>query len=901
MGLAYNDVERRLQNEQRPGESHSRTGDDCFAAELMALAVINPFDEANSDVLTASSADIDEVLPLEEGLECLDSAVFRWVIPNFTRLSRNTVSKSEKFTCGNCTWSILYLLQGGDDNHVSLFINLEEESGGDLESNWHVCVDFALSISNPEDASVRKVKDAQHRFTSCGEDWGFKRLISLEELKVPVNGHKRPLVERNATVFTAYVRIIKDDTGFLWHDLSNYDSKKETGFLGLKQQRELPDYLRPILQSYFFTNHFRRVVYGVPTLKDSEGSVMKAVQSLFYQMQTSEASPDTSELEKLLIGNAGDSFPKNDAREFSRVLQDCIESRMFDEGEVKALFSGTTRSTVKCANVNYESVQVEEFRDILLDVRGCKTLIESFERFVLIEERVGDRKFCAGDFGPQDPQKSAKLQSLPAVLHLHLKRHEYDAETEEFKKVTDRHEFPVELDLESFLCDEADRTIPQHYSLYGVLASEGDSDPHYCAFLRTEFGGNWFNFDKEVVVPVTKREAVEYNFGEASEHRIGDYRSACMLVYIRNHNLPEIMRPVHLDEIPRHIVWVDKAARLKQLANDIRIYVVTDSDIRRNKGFDLCNFDQNIYPNCPLTGVGVITVKQHCNVGQLMRKVSRRLGVPKDDFKLWIMGRRINKSVRPSDRLDEMDVTIGSLREKNEKYSNWLRVYVELPDLTHPIDLDKRLLNPKENETSAILFVKFFDPKIGEMEYLGKVTVQSTALKVEALLPWIRERKDFHETTELKLFEEIKASRIDLVKPTDTFQEAELGNGDIICAQIDYGESKHSTTIPSYFARLLRGPKITFKYRKEGVSPIGDKGRDVVLSLSKKLSFQLIAKRLAGELGIDPAAVRFFTPVAKQPIEHISITLGDFLAEDPHCNHMFTVVYEVNTHHTARP
>ncbi len=64
---------------------------------------------------------------------------------------------------------------------------------------------------------------------------------------------------------TAYVRVVKDETGVLWHNFNNYDSKKETGFVGLKNQGATC-YLNSLIQSLYFTNAFRKVITTVLSL-----------------------------------------------------------------------------------------------------------------------------------------------------------------------------------------------------------------------------------------------------------------------------------------------------------------------------------------------------------------------------------------------------------------------------------------------------------------------------------------------------------------------------------------------------------------------------------------------------------------------------------------------------------
>ena len=63
-----------------------------------------------------------------------------------------------------------------------------------------------------------------------------------------------------------------------------------------------------------------------------------------------------------------------------------------------------------------------------MNVKGIKTLYDSFRDYVAIETLGGESKYQAEGFGLQDAQKGTIFQSLPPVLHLQLKRYEYDVQ-----------------------------------------------------------------------------------------------------------------------------------------------------------------------------------------------------------------------------------------------------------------------------------------------------------------------------------------------------------------------------------------------------------------------------------------------------------------------------------------
>lgn len=63
-----------------------------------------------------------------------------------------------------------------------------------------------------------------------------------------------------------------------------------------------------------------------------------------------------------------------------------------------------------------------------------KTLRDSFRDYVAVETLEGDNKYQAEGFGLQDAKKGIVFQSFPPVLHLQLKRFEYDVQRDAMVK-----------------------------------------------------------------------------------------------------------------------------------------------------------------------------------------------------------------------------------------------------------------------------------------------------------------------------------------------------------------------------------------------------------------------------------------------------------------------------------
>lgn len=64
-----------------------------------------------------------------------------------------------------------------------------------------------------------------------------------------------------------------------------------------------------------------------------------------------------------------------------------------------------------------------------------KNLYESFKDYVAVETLDGENKYMAEGYGLQEAKKGIVFQSFPPVLHLQLKRFEYDIQRDAMVKV----------------------------------------------------------------------------------------------------------------------------------------------------------------------------------------------------------------------------------------------------------------------------------------------------------------------------------------------------------------------------------------------------------------------------------------------------------------------------------
>lgn len=205
-----------------------------------------------------------------------------------------------------------------------------------------------------------------------------------------------------------------------------------------------------------------QIVFKIPT--DGPNAELTplalALQRVFVQLQTSPDPVPTNLLTQAFGWDSIESFVQHDAQEFERILleglengitkttklnpQAQIESSQRDgklaapdlKEQLKKLFCGKMESYIRCVNVDYESRRGEEFWDLQLNVKGTKDLRASFEDLVAVEMMDGDNQYRAEGYGLQDAEKGVTFLTFPPVLHLQLKRFEYDFTRDIIVKVT---------------------------------------------------------------------------------------------------------------------------------------------------------------------------------------------------------------------------------------------------------------------------------------------------------------------------------------------------------------------------------------------------------------------------------------------------------------------------------
>eukprot|EP01130_Rhizamoeba_saxonica_P005854 TRINITY_DN2316_c0_g1_i2.p1 TRINITY_DN2316_c0_g1~~TRINITY_DN2316_c0_g1_i2.p1 ORF type:complete len:982 (-),score=206.11 TRINITY_DN2316_c0_g1_i2:40-2985(-) len=740
--------------------------------------------------------------------------------------------------------------------------------GGNDDSTFHC--NFTVTIENiyyPDESISKIFRGAV--FSRDQEVLGFKRMLDIEyEDFINVSeGYIDPTT--NSVTFQLMMVMCEESSSS--DDFGSYSSKKQTGYIGIVNQGATC-YLNSIIQSLYHIPYFRRAVYSIPTeLDDVSSSIPLALQNLFYWLQFDDDAAETEELTRSFGWTEADSFTQHDVQELLRKLIDNLEEKMKKIGmgkKIERIFKGSTFNFIKCLDVDYQSSRKEGFYDISLVVKGCKHILASFDKFCETERMDGENKYSTDDYGMQDADMGILFQKLPPVLQLHLKRFEYDWMRDQYVKVNDKFEYTEVLQLDEYMNEESDSTILQTYYLHGVLVHSGGlNSGHYYAYLKPTLEDRWYRFDDDLVIEVEKEDAIQNNFGGAGGKysRYKKTSSAYMLIYIRESEREELLRPVENSEIPSHLsekFQVSKVEKEKEryerlyahLLVDCRVYM--DSFIfGRNYGSNLLYEDE----------VPIIRVRKDFPIDSIRLTIQEEFRIPIDSIRLWkwssvVKGKKRNRPTQ--DLTPHYQKPISTMVKRGA-----LSIYVEVAQsIMNPI------FNPSNEYT--MLFIKFYDPSTKQVDYIGTMFSYCTESLMN-ILPRICVWLGLPSNIPLLAYEEVNERKLTILNPFISIDNIPLAHGDILVVQklVSYSEITEDYEYPTaieYYDYLSKSLVVNFH-------PYTDVRRyGFTLELAEDLHLPEVISIVARHLGCNPDNLQLYSEhehdnskPSKQPIQNI--------------------------------
>ncbi|XP_072125057.1 ubiquitin carboxyl-terminal hydrolase 7 isoform X1 [Mobula birostris] len=835
------------QNEQHlsePEEMEMEAGDADDPPRITPNPVIN------GNVAMADGHNNTEE-DMEDDTSWRSEATFHYTVERFSRLSESVLSAP--CFVRNLPWKIMVMPRFHPDRphqkSVGFFLQCNAESDS---TSWSCHAQAVLKIINHKDEEKTFSRRISHLFFHKENDWGFSNFMTWSEATDAEKGY----IEDDKVTFEVFVQADAPH-GVAW------DSKKHTGYVGLKNQGATC-YMNSLLQTLFFTNQLRKAVYMMPTEgDDSSKSVPLALQRVFYELQHSDKPVGTKKLTKSFGWETLDSFMQHDVQELCRVLLDNVENKMKGtcvEGTIPKLFRGKMVSYIQCKHVEYRSERIEDYYDIQLSIKGKKNIFESFKDYVAVEQLDGDNKYDAGEHGLQDAEKGVKFLTFPPVLHLQLMRFMYDPQTDQNIKINDRFEFPEHLPLDEFL-QKPDPKDSANYILHAVLVHSGDNHGgHYVVYLNPKGDGKtfvfleWCKFDDDVVSRCTKEEAIEHNYGGHDDDlSVRHCTNAYMLVYIRESKLSEVLQAVTDHNIPQQLVErlqeekrveAQKRKERQEAHLYMQVQIVTEDQFCGHQGNDMYDEEKVKYT--------VFKVLKNSTLAEFVQNLSQTMGYPQEQIRLWPMQARSNGTKRPA-MLDYEADSNKTMIELSDNDNPWT-IFLETVD--PELAASGATLPKFDKDHDVMLFLKMYDPKTRSLNYCGHIYTPISC-KIRDLLPIMCERAGFPQGTSLILYEEVKPNLTERIQDYEVSLDKaldELMDGDIIVFQKDDPENDSSElpTAKDYFRDLYHRVDVIFCDKTIPNDP------GFVVTLSNRMNYFQVAKTVAQRLNTDPMLLQFF-------------------------------------------
>jgi ubiquitin carboxyl-terminal hydrolase 7 len=201
---------------------------------------------------------------------------------------------------------------------------------------------------------------------------------------------------------------------------------------------------------------------------------------------------------------------------------------------------------------------------------------------------------------------------------------------------------------------------------------------------------------------------------------------------------------------------------------------------------------------------------------------------------------------------------------KHSSKTNDFRVWVEIQNIDPAKLDDPPVTSEKEhsNDPRMCIFLKHFDPTAQTLLGVTHVYVRKKDRVHDLLLPQIYKMMNWPESpkqAEIQLFEEIKPSMIDQIKPKQTFESAEIQDGDIICFQktptIQEAQALRERGLPTTAAEFYS--YMTDLIKVKLLPKVPGAGPELTLIMSKKMTYDDVSERVAKQLNVLPTHLQF--------------------------------------------
>ena len=304
--------------------------------------------------------------------------------------------------------------------------------------------------------------------------------------------------------------------------------------------------------------------------------------------------------------------------------------------------------------------------------------------------------------------------------------------------------------------------------------------------------------------------------------------------------------------------------------------MVTEDNFKAHQGFDLTDWDPDEATDSTPKAHRVL---RSSTVAEFAKTLAESQRLPPEQVRLWVMVNRQNKTIRPDQPLPDPEMTIDEAYSKYGGRDKSFRLFLERASQVEegkPVWPDVQPPNTAINQP-MLIFLKYFDAEAQILKGAGHIYVKKQC-KVAELVPMILQLMGWSHGQSalsngltngtpspptLALYEEIKHSMIEPMKPKSTLQQAEIQDGDIVCFQKVLekealgiiAQAGGYTDAKEFYDYLLNRKTVSFspKFPTESENDV------FKIDLSRRMSYEQFSAKVGEYLKVPPTHLRFST------------------------------------------
>ena len=414
---------------------------------------------------------------------------------------------------------------------------LPEETKAEPEAPWRVSAQVACVMYNPDEPRVYASQKSCHSYYNDNPDWGWTRFHGpWEDLHMRKKYQRQALLRNDTLAFTAYVRIVKDETKALWwhppKEKPQWNSVEMTGVRAFECRRSYQaSNLIAALSAWLHLRPFLQIIENVHLPNPLIESEIRPRPILNELRDFVNEKGDYANLERDLSVDMIAAFVDNGCPGGIKKM-DVIA--MWEELRRRVNFEAADVDTMQQAN----DLEHDLFQDMLLlkqpDPFGLDPLSRKyhseprdipkihFENEPLSVQGTID----LASFYPKKafrvwesfPRQQQEPRRCPAVLHIELHRQHYDQNARKWKKLGHRIAMDGQVTFNH-----------ASYTLFGMIVHSGslESQDYYSVIRPAGPNTRWMkyageNSPRKVSVLTTKQAITAHEGSGKPDLKVGD-------------------------------------------------------------------------------------------------------------------------------------------------------------------------------------------------------------------------------------------------------------------------------------------------------------------------------------------------------------------------------------------